>query len=355
MSLLNTINVLIDAIIFKMNWYADNYIFSKDSMVLLNAYAKDRMGLYADDIAADNLVQDPNGYWVEPVKYGDCTQTVENTIEFSKYLENSGIDFLYFETPHKFDEKAYVGLEKDYSRQISNEVNTALRDAGVSIISMEELVNADESIDKLSLFYKTDHHWLPQTALEAASLLGNYLNENCGFQIDTSLFGLDNYTITTLDNFYLGSYGRKLTTVLADKDDFDILTPNYETDLTVYASMYDNVLRGNIQGTLLYQEQLMKGVLEQNKYYYYGGADQALIQVHNNNISDGKRLLIIKVSTSVLLIPYLAATVEYLDIIDLRAYDGSLKDFIESTNPDAVAMIYQASLFRTPKPLFDFE
>ena len=77
----------------------------------------------------------------------------------------------------------------------------------------------------------------------------------------------------------------------------------------------------------------------------YGYGDEGLIQIHNLDRTDGHRLLCLKISVADCMVPWLSTTAEYLDFIDLRLFQGSLREYIQETNPDTVAVIYQSTSF----------
>jgi hypothetical protein len=95
----------------------------------------------------------------------------------------------------------------------------------------------------------------------------------------------------------------------------------------------------------------------------YGGCnygDQPLIQIENQLAVDEHKILIIKDSFSDCMISCLALAEENVDSIDLRHFTGSLKAYIEESNPDIVIVMYNASAvggdidYSTNTDKFDF-
>lgn len=93
-----------------------------------------------------------------------------------------------------------------------------------------------------------------------------------------------------------------------------------------------------------------------NLYGSYGYGDVALFSVHNENVHDGSRVLIIKESFADVVYPFFAEAVEYLDVIDLRAFSYSLERYIDKTDPDTVIVIYGTQAFEgeSSDSAFDF-
>lgn len=266
----------------------------------------------------------------------------DNLVNFVQQMRNEGRNFLYFLVPGK-----YAGNEiySDHSQEMHDLMIKSMKEAGIDIYDMWETIE-ENGISMSSLFFKSDHHWLPETGIWANKLLSEYLNNNYGYSIDTSLFDLDNYDITILEKNYLGSQGKKVSTIYSSIDDFPILIPKYNTDLEVFISDYNTTKSGSVQETLLYYPALKENRLyDRYSYEFYGYGERELISIHNKNISDGKRILFIKRSFADCMYPFFAAGVEYLDVIDLRVFKGSLQTYINETNPDTIVMVYGLDSF----------
>ena len=143
-----------------------------------------------------------------------------------------------------------------------------------------------------------------------------------------------------------GSQGRKVTQVYAEPERLPIVAPRYETDLTVFNSKLKATTSGNIQATLFNYDTFKEKNLYKASYYsfYYYGSNP-LFQIHNNQRHDGKRILVIKESQANVMIPYMCNMAEYVDVIDLRHFNGSLRAFIKANKPDCVILVYGASGF----------
>lgn len=289
-----------------------------------------------------------------PIDTADVSKQTENIVEFGTSMINDGRNFLYLMLPGK-----YAGnlIYHDYSEQVYEYIVKTLSDADLDVLDIKKTVD-ELGIDVSSLFFKTDHHWLPTTGIWADKLLAEYLNSNYGYSIDTSLFEQDNYDITVLEKNFLGSQGKKVSTVYAEQDDFPILNPKFDTDFEVFLSSFNFAKQGNIQHILFdYSALEPKSLYVRNSYALYGYGDQELIHIHNNNVKDGKRVLFIKNSQANVMYPFFAAGVEYVDVVDLRYFKGSLKTFISETNPDTVVMVYGVTSFdndATEAGNFDF-
>ena len=181
------------------------------------------------------------------------------------------------------------------------------------------------------------------------------MNDNYNYNIDTSLFDMENYDTKILEKHFLGSQGKKVTTAYTSCEDFPIIVPKYATDLEVFNSRLNKTVKGSIQETLFDYSALVGSIYSGNDYVFYGYGEQGLLTVKNADIHDGRHILIIKTSFADCMYPYLAAAVEHMDIIDARYFKGSLQTFINKTKPDTVIMIYGVtSLNSAGDDAFDF-
>ena len=287
----------------------------------------------------------------------DVTQTTRALIDFAKEMEEQGRFFLLFEPPVKtgnLDAK-YQAVVTDYTARRDAQVNALLSEHGVNYVSCAAKVE-EEGLESAELFFRTDHHWLPQAGIWACRVLAEELNDTAGYGIDAGVFDEGNYEITWLPDFFLGSQGRKVTEVYASPEDFPVILPKYDSDLTVFHSYMNGALSGSIRDTMFDWKLLEETDLySRNAYGVYGYGDEGLIQIHNNALSDGRRILFIKVSLADCMAPYLCNLAEYVDFIDLRAFGGSLRTYIRETDPDTVAVIYTTSTFEAKNSvIFDF-
>ena len=268
-------------------------------------------------------------------------ENVNSLVEFGKKSEEKGINFLLFCTPFKIEEDDTIrsGIYENYSLELEEKYINTFRKEGLHVVSATEEIKK-QGLSKKDLFFKTDHHWLPQTALWANKIMCEHLNENMGFSIDTDIFNEENYTIT-YPGEWLGSQGKQVTEVYCEPEPFPVVIPKYDSDITAFLSKKNATVSGRIEDVLLDWSILeQKDIYTRRNYDFYSYGNLALISIHNNNLKDGKRVLLVKRSFADPMVPSLAACVENLDVIDLRYFDGSLQAYIEATKPDTIIAVY---------------
>ncbi len=268
-------------------------------------------------------------------------ENVNNLIEFGKKTEKDGMNFLLFCTPFKIDKDDVImsGIYENYSLEWEKKYIESSREAGLHVVSATEEMEK-QGLLKKDMFFKTDHHWLPQTALWGNKILFDYLNEHMGFSIDTSIFDEENYSVT-YPGVWLGSQGKQVTEVYCEPEPFPVVVPKYDSNITAFISQKNDTITGRIEDVLLdWQILEQTDIYTRRNYDFYSYGNLALISIHNNKLNDGRRVLLVKRSFADSMVPSLAACVENLDVIDLRYFDGSLQAYIEETKPDTIIAIY---------------
>ncbi len=279
----------------------------------------------------------------------DPSEATEQLVAFGKQMCAEGRNFLLLLAPSK---QAQTPAFPNYFAQKQEEILQELRENEFDVIDMEAEIEKLQ-VDKASLFFKTDHHWLPTSGIWADQLVCEFMNEHYGYSINTDLFAPENYETTVLHNAFLGSLGRKVSTVYCNPEDFPIVMPKYDTDLDVFISRKNETNRGDMRQTL-FDESILNVKDNVKLYAFYGYGEQALIQVHNHDVHDGSRVLVVKTSFANCMIPYFSAAVEYLDVVDLRVFKGSLQTLIGETDPDTILVVYGITYFGDASDQFDF-
>lgn len=142
----------------------------------------------------------------------------------------------------------------------------------------------------------------------------------------------------------MGSLGKKVTLGYTNAEDLNIYYPKYETQLSVNVKSLDVDVEGDFYSTLIYQRVLQeRNYYDWDAYWAYGYGDRALIEIDNLNINSGKKILMIKDSFADTVYPFLSLGVDEIDIIDMRHFTGSLKEYIDESNPNMVIFLCNPS------------
>lgn len=281
-----------------------------------------------------------NGFLSYKKDKADTTAYEKQLKDFNTFLTQKGINYNYIITAEAGDERLGqlpYGVETNYCEESTNILKGVLERNNIKYLdTYETLINADGNY--YDYFYKTDHHWNDYAGLLVSEAIANKLNSDYNMNLDASLFDVEKYEKHIYQSMFLGSCGKKIGLGYVPLEDFDLLLPKFETNFE--ADYGNKFFKGSYYETLINQEVLRKDPYGVNCYAAYLYGDKPLISIKNLNCNNNKRVLVLKDSKANVVNAHFASCVEYLDIIDLRHFDDSLKDYIEETNPDVVLTIY---------------
>ncbi len=257
--------------------------------------------------------------------------------------EKSGAQFLYAAAPAK---AYYGGLPAnvtDFTKSNYDALMQALENRKIPYLDFGEKMDIDS-------YYRTDHHWTIRSGFEAARSLCETLNQTYGFTYDVAKTDLNQFQVETYEDWFLGSYGKKLGIYFTSGvDDFQLITPTFETDFTELQPIKNQTRQGSFSETLLYEEHLEKGYYTKNPYATYSGGDFRLQIMKNNQLPEGKKILMIRDSYSCALAPFLALQTSELHLCDVRDYTYfvgeklNMEEYIKEVKPDYVVLLYSGA------------
>lgn len=305
------------------------------------------------------VIRDAGGTTVYKLKNGqtiygqnkrDVNYFVENLKNLYSLAQKQEMDFLYIQLPFKIesDDMMPLGVE-EFANDDANELIRRLRQQSIPCMDIRESIR-EAGLKHDTLFFNTDQHWKPHAALWAAGLIAKRLKEDCGYSIDETLFDIRNYKIETKENWFLGSFGKRTGAWYAGVDDFDIITPEFETSYKFVARSRngDRIKRkGPFSKALLKHAFLdKKDYFGVNTYAGYTGGDYARNTVLNYKAPNDKKILLVRDSFSCAMMPFLTMGAEEITTIDLRHYKKqSLADYIRQGDFDTVLVAYNPSAF----------
>ena len=330
------------AVADKLTNYIDNYSGKSNivSPFFLDVYGKTTAALGKNLIedAENPVIRLKNGYLTSTYLYSKEYDEYAGFVDFKEWLSKKDIPFLMVLPADKSD-TGYAVFPKGFPNGDAEkgiEYVKHLDDNGISYLnSGETLVSENE--DFYSWFYKTDHHWNVHAGFSVAQAIAQRLETEFGLPVDVNILDRSNFNNVTYENIFLGSQGKKATHGYVSPEDFEVFYPDFDTafSIEIPTRMIDRT--DSFENTLIDSEALKTGnVYTKNAYdaFLYGGVP--LARIHNLNCKNGTRALMIKTSDANVVDTYLAFTVEYLDIVDPRNFDGSIRTFIEKTQPDVV-------------------
>ena len=328
--------------------FQKNTVFKQEMITINGAFQKLIGKHYIEDPNPDYAVVSlENGYLSWAYKAPDIAKQIESTIAFNEYLSDLSIPFCVVQMPFKiskYDNQLPQGIS-DHSNDTADLFVSSLKDKKIPVLDLRDSIQED-NIDHYSLFFKTDHHWKPETALWAAQKTGSFIDYHFDYNIDTTMYNIKNYNFKTYHNWFLGSQGKRIGPIYSGVDDISVITPKFPTNFTFEIPHKSIVKNGSFAETMFdYTLIEKKDLYNLNPYAAYTGGDFPLNVIKNHNSKNTKKILLLRDSFSCTYAPFLSLAAKELHIIDLRYYNNSLKSYIEANDIDLVIMAYNPSAF----------
>ncbi|MBR2216244.1 MAG: hypothetical protein IJ849_10900 [Selenomonadaceae bacterium] len=319
---------------------------------LLGYYPIVELGRHLEDIVGWRIINPK----LDVLKMADGYLTyrypkvdVGEHIESLKYLNQTAIDnnskLLYIQAPfkvNKYGDKDING-RLDFSNANADELLQGLAEAGIDTLDLREVLNEKVGREHFhELFFRTDHHWKPETGLMAAEIIARQLQAAYDIDVDFSHFNLADYEVTVYKDWFLGSQGKKVTLARTSPDDIALLKPNFTSKVHVYLPTKSINADGDFSLMLEMRHLDKTGYYTDSPYNTYIYGDQPLMDINNLQLADFREqnVLIIKDSFANAMSPFLAMGLKHLTVLDLRHFNGSVAKYIETAKPTVILVLY---------------
>ena len=171
-------------------------------------------------------------------------------------------------------------------------------------------------------YYKTDHHWNTFGAYAAYQVL-------CG-EMGLAATPLDDYELRTVTQPFYGTLYSKAVSFFQKPD--MMYLPELKQPQNVVQYVNGTEAREGI-----YWEEYLD---TKDKYSVYLGGNRGVDVVKNADVTNGRKLLILKDSYANSMIPFLMTNFSEIHLIDLRYYNFNVYDYIEEQGITDAAAIY---------------
>ncbi len=277
------------------------------------SFYKDSLLHYTED--AINTLYQNTAYVAEPAA---------NTKDFSDWLQEQGIPFLYVQTPNPDKVRYCQGDEQAFSDYVQRDtaLGRKLQAANVPYFDL-----AAECTDTIQFAFDKTNHWQPTTALQAAAAVAGRLNELYGADLPTDCYRADQYR-DYLEDYpeqqreLLEVFGEPYTLPVPIRD--GTYTVTYAESDTATGSWPQTLLRPASDWRLL------------NDAAYFGTFQMVNSLIYNIRHEDAdaapKKILVIGDSFNWSLSSYLAVGVQQVDVLHNASFDGSIRTYIQKTS-----------------------
>lgn len=282
-----------------------------------------------------------NGYNVG--QYGEISTDyeVQQMQAFKEYLDSKGIQLLYVSEPTKYiDDSFYLDQfgGESYINRNTDIFLERIAELGIDYLDLRDCI-LKESLDPLSLFYKTDHHWTVPASEWAAGKVAEKLNHDFGYGIDLNLFKPASFNSVSYEDSWLGEQGKKVSKSYIGLDDYIMMEPKYETNYSIVDKA------GNLKASGDFGIFINKDIYTDDADYYsapswhYSYNPFTGMTIQNENASYGN-VLVLGDSYEASMLPFLTLGIKNTDSLILRDFEGSVRDYIEAGNYDTVIIAY---------------
>lgn len=325
--------------------YVSNDFFRKNDFVNLN-------GLFARVTGRRTLnevVKLNNAMLGEPLQAIDTTELAEGITEFSDYLGEQGVPFLYVQMPCKeaLDGQSFPTGIVSYANQNADTLLSGLSAGNVKTLDLRPvLTQTPEILEKY--FTKTDHHWNNDGAFVAfQEILDCLCKQFPDGGIDLTYGQADQWERHSIDNWFLGSKGKRVGTFFGGIDPLIWYTPKFETEMSCAIPKYGSLFRGDFT-----EANIRAKYIEEKNYFGYSaydvyiGGDYPLVQHRNSNAPSPLKVMMLKDSFTLPLQAYLSTAFQEIDVIDPRHFsECTIAEYVERTGPDIVILAINPSQF----------
>lgn len=322
---------------YKQMWLEMNGMVAK-SLNMKNYY--NSSNVYITD---SNYIISKNEHTTTDYEY-------EQVLKLNEYLEANEIQFLYVNAPTKYlnddiftDEFAV----ESYTNRNADTFLKRIKSEGVPYLDLRENI-VQQGLDIESMFYRTDHHWTTNSGLWAAKQVALELNTNHGYKIPMDLYEEDRYFYQEYKDIWLGEQGNKVSATRIGMEDFCLILPNFETSYHItnpHSELLYNGLDGTFQNMVDLELFSDNAIQYKNKslYYSYMSWEAHDTSIHNNLIDKGD-ILLLSDSYSQVFAPFFSLGVQNVKVLNMRAFQGDLTEYIDENEFDTVIVLYSETM-----------
>lgn len=322
----------------QKGYISDNFTHKSD-FVNIN-------GLFARLIGRrtlNNVVKLNNGMLSKPLTDMDMTNLANGITSFSDHLSEQGIPFLYVQMPYKesLDGQSVPAGITFYGNKNADSLLSRLSAEKVETLDLRPLLCQTPEILE-HYFHRTDHHWNSDGSFAAFQKIMNVLHEWFPEgNIDLAYAQEDQWERHSIDDWFLGSWGKRVGIFFGGTAPLIWYTPKFETEMSCAIPKHGWLYQGDFTEANIRKKFIeKKDYFGHNSYDIYTGGCYPLVQHKNLYAPSPLKVMIIQDSFTQSLQAYLSTVFQKIDIVDPREKYGSLgctvAEYVERTMPDVV-------------------
>lgn len=329
-------------------------LLGRNQMKELYGYLQKLMG--KQEIEGFTYVKDKGGvlyytdYYREDMS-AEYQEYAKRVRRLQKSVAAKGTEVLYVAAPGKYiagisdKTEGYPIIDTDTQM---DEFLLYLNYNGVKTLDLRENLR-ESGMPYEEIFYRTDDCWTTQASFEAYGAIMEKLNSlyEAGFDQEGFYRNGGNYNITTYEDQFVGSFGRKIGIAYCGTDDLTIYTPKFKTYFE-YDFIKSNGelehLEGDFEHVFINQENLYS-----NDYYHvpkdgvYLGGLHSYEKIVNGNNRNGPKILCIRDEFFTSTTAFLASQCSEMDIISPADTNQkqNIEEYVEHNTYDYILIMLQ--------------
>ena len=284
-----------------------------------------------------------NGYMAAFTDFGDIDASADNVKMLSDFLEQEDIGFLYVYIPpkeHCFDAQVPAGYGVHNQNATVTELAKALDARQVNHLNPDDWFRRN-GWKMEDIYFRTDHHWLPEAAFTTVRLIMERLAETGDVVFDAESLAAENWVFEVYEDYFLGADGRQTGPIYAGVDDFCVIHPKEPSEIYVGRVNPDRTMP-NLDTSSIYRLAGLDGdtVYDRDPYGVYLGNNYPYAYIRNDQAVNNQRLLVIGDSYRLPAECFLITQFSELIHVDMREYkDGSFAALVKQVKPDQVLFL----------------
>ena len=276
----------------------------------------------------------------------DMADDAEKIISLASFVrEQSGTPFLLVIPPYKvpLEGDLLPAGRKNFRNDNYSELIQRLGDAGFTSLDLRQFFSANQTLME-KYMYRTDHHWNNDAAIEAFSYVMDSLENLMGTKLDKTYTNLNLWERHELQDYWIGSHGKRVGPLFAGTDSLIWYTPKFETSMSYAYNRKEKqfgFLKGDYTSIYVFDKKFTRGDwYEVNGSQVYMDKLFPLVIHRNLNAPNKKRILMIGDSYSRGMQTFLATEFSEVHMIDTRYVSGfTVAQYAAWTKPDALLIL----------------
>lgn len=298
---------------------------------------------------AMNIMEFDDGYLTSVTRrYHQQEERIQSIADLRDFVETQGAKFFFVQAPCKTNpyNDAKINGHFDFSNANADDVLQGLTQKDVDVLDLRPMLSCGlDDTAWHAQFYRTDHHWKPQTAVRAASFVAQKLQAE-GINVDGTHYSPQDYEWVLFPKYFLGSQGKRMTLAKTEPDDFELAEPKFPVNWHVEIPSEKVDTTGDFSIVYDYHQLERRDYYNLNPYAVYIYGDRPIEYFTNLRMpQNAKKVMAITDSYGDTLILFLAIGVREIIKVDMRHFTGSLHTLIEKEKPDVVFVMYTATSY----------